>query len=77
MVPRATRVAGGGRGPPDAVPGAGRLLAMHDTDAVQERLLRRDGSRPPTVRVECEVQVTAVVDRHAVAGAIRPLGWRV
>jgi hypothetical protein len=53
------------------------LLAVHDTDPVQERLLRRDGSRPPTVRVEREVQVTAVVDRHAVAGAIRPLGWRV
>ena len=53
------------------------LLAVHDTDPVQERLLRRDGSRPPTVRVERAVQVTAVADRHAVAGAIRPLGWRV
>jgi transposase len=31
------------------------LLAVHDTDPVQERLLRRDGSRPPTVRVEREV----------------------
>lgn len=53
------------------------LLAVHDTDHVQERPRRRDGSRPPTVRVERDVQVTAVVDRHAVAGAIRQLGWRV
>ena len=53
------------------------LLAVHYTDHVQERLLRRYGSRPPTVRVERDVQVTAVVDRHAVAGAIHQLGWRV
>jgi hypothetical protein len=53
------------------------LLAVHDTDHVQERLLRRYGSRPPTVRVEREVQATAVVDRHALAGAICQLGWRV
>ncbi len=53
------------------------LLAVHYTAHVQERLLRRYGSRPPMVRLERDVQVTAVVDRHAVAGAIRQLGWRV
>ena len=53
------------------------LLAVHDTDHVQERPRRRYGSRPPTVCVERDVLVAAAVDRHAVAGAIRQLGWRV
>jgi transposase len=49
---------------------------VRDTEGVQEHPLRRDGSRPATVRVERDVQVTAVVDRRAVAGAVRQLGWR-
>jgi transposase len=53
------------------------LLAVRDPERVQEPPLRRDGSRPATVRVERDVQVTAVVDRRAVAGAVRQLGWRV
>jgi transposase len=53
------------------------LLAVRDTERMQARLLRRDGSRPATVRVERDVRVTAVVDRRAVAGAVRRLGWRV
>jgi hypothetical protein len=52
------------------------LRAVHDTDQVQERPRRRDGRRPPTGRLERDVQVTAGVDRHAVAGAMRQLGWR-
>jgi transposase len=53
------------------------LLAVHYTERVQARPLRRYGSRPTTIHVERDVQVTAVVDRHAVAGAIHQLGWRV
>ena len=53
------------------------LLAVRYTEHVQEHPRRRYGNRPATVRVERDVQVTAVVDRRAVAGAVRLLGWRV
>jgi transposase len=53
------------------------LLAVRYAERVQERPLRRYGSRPTTIRVERDVQVTAVVDRCAVARAVRQLGWRV
>jgi transposase len=53
------------------------LLGVRYTERMQERPLRRYGSRPATVRVERDVRVTAVVDRRAVAGAVRRLGWRV
>jgi transposase len=53
------------------------LLAVRYTERVQERPLRRYGSRPATVRVERAVRVTAVLDRRAVAAAIDRLGWRV
>jgi transposase len=53
------------------------LLAVRDTEGVQERPLRRYGHRPATVRVARDLRVTAVVDRRAVAGAVRRLGWRV
>jgi transposase len=52
-------------------------LAVRDTDGVQERPRRRDGHRPATVRVARDLRVTAVVDRRAVAGAVRRLGGRV
>jgi transposase len=53
------------------------LLAVRYTEQVQERPLRRYGNRPATVRVERDIQVTAIVDRRAVAEAVRRLGWRV
>ncbi len=53
------------------------LLAVRDTEGVQERPLRRYGHRPATVRGGRDLRVTAVVDRRAVAGAVRRLGWRV
>jgi len=53
------------------------LLGVRYTERMQERPLRRYGSRPATVRVARDVRVTAVVDRRAVAGAVRRLGWRV
>jgi transposase len=53
------------------------LLGVRDPARRQARPLRRYGSRPATVRVERDVRVTAVVDRRAVAGAVRRLGWRV
>jgi len=53
------------------------LLAVRDTEGVQERPLRRYGHRPATVRGARDLRVTAVVDRRAVAGAVRRLGWRV
>ncbi len=56
------------------VPG---LLAVRSTTHVQERPLRRYGRRPATVGVERDVGVTAIVDRGAVAAAVRRLGWRV
>lgn len=56
------------------VPG---LLAVHYTERVRKRLLRRYGSRPATVQVERDFHVQAVVDRQAVATAIGRLGWRV
>jgi transposase len=51
-------------------------LAVQDTERVQKRRLRRDGRRPVTVQVECDLGVKAVVDRQAVATAIGRLGWR-
>ena len=53
------------------------LLAVHYTERVQERPLRRYGSRPVTVHVERHMRVAAVVARRAVAVAVRRLGWRV
>jgi transposase len=53
------------------------LLEVRYTEHVQERPLRRYGSRPAIVRVERDVRVAAVVDRRAVAEAVRRLGWRV
>jgi transposase len=52
-------------------------LAVHSTEHVPERQLRRYGSRPATVRAERAVRVTAVLDRRAVAAAIGRMGWRV
>jgi transposase len=53
------------------------LLAVRYTERVQERPLRRYGSRPATVHVERHMRVAAVVSRRAVAIAVRRLGWRV
>jgi transposase len=53
------------------------LLAVQYTERVQQRPLRRYGSRPATVQVARDVRVKAVVDRPAVATAIARLGWRV
>jgi transposase len=53
------------------------LLEVRYTEHVQERPLRRYGSRPAIVRVARDVRVVAVVDRRAVAEAVRRLGWRV
>jgi transposase len=52
-------------------------LALQSTERVQKRLRRRDGNRPATVPVECDVRVKGVVDRPSVAAAISRLGWRV
>jgi transposase len=53
------------------------LLAVRYTEWVQERPLRRYGSRPAAVHVERHIRVAAGVDRRAVAVAVRRLGWRV
>jgi transposase len=53
------------------------LLAVRDTERVRKCPLRRDGSRPATVRLARDLGVKAVVDRPAVATAIGRLGWRV
>src|SRR5919197_1980001 len=53
------------------------LVAGRYTEGVQERPLRRDGHRPATGRIERDLRVMAVVDRRAVAVAVRRLGWRV
>jgi hypothetical protein len=53
------------------------LVAGRYTEQVQERPLRRDGHRPATGRIERDLRVMAVVDRRAVAVAVRRLGWRV
>ena len=53
------------------------LLRLHYKEHVDERLVRRYGARPATVRVEREVQVTAEIDQDAVTAAVQWLGWRV
>jgi hypothetical protein len=53
------------------------LLAVLYTARVQAQALRRDGRRPVTIWLERDLQVTAGVDRRAMATAIGRLGWRV
>jgi transposase len=53
------------------------LLAVQYIERVRKRWLRRYGGRPPTVQVERDLRVKAVIDRPAVATAIGRLGWRV
>lgn len=53
------------------------LLRLSYQESVHERPVRRYQGRPATVRLEREVQVTAVVDETALARAVRRLGWRV
>ncbi len=53
------------------------LLRLSYEEEVRERLVRRYGGRPATVRQEREVRVTVVVDKEALEKAIHRLGWRV
>ena len=53
------------------------LLAVRYTERVEERPLRRYGTRSATVQVERDLRVQAVVDRQAVGLARSRLGWRV
>jgi len=53
------------------------LLRLSYEEEVRERVVRRYGGRPATVRQEREVRVTVVVDKEALEKAIRRLGWRV
>lgn len=54
-----------------------RLLRLSYEEEVQERVVRRYGGRPATVRQEREVRVMVVVDEEALKKAIAQLGWRV
>jgi transposase len=56
------------------VPG---LLQVQYEAQTRQRLVRRYGDRPATVRVEQELHVTASVDPEAVEAAVRQLGWQV
>lgn len=56
------------------VPG---LLRLSYAEEVMERPLRRYRERPAGVRVEREVQVSAVVDEGALQAVIERAGWRV
>jgi transposase len=53
------------------------LLRLSYEESVHERPVRRYGERPATVRVEREVQATAVVEERVLEEVIRRLGWRV
>jgi transposase len=53
------------------------VLGVSDEEHLPPRPLRRDGSRPATVRAERVVQVRASVDQEALEAAVRQWGWRV
>jgi hypothetical protein len=42
---------------------------------MRERPLRRYGHRPAMIRMERDIQVTAIVDHRAVAKSVRQLRW--
>ena len=53
------------------------LLRLTYPETVQEYPVRRYRDRPATVRMERDIQVTAVMDERAWAETVRSLGWRV
>ena len=53
------------------------LLTLRYHEQVEERWVRRYGSRPAELRRTCDIQVQVEEDEAAIQQAMRRLGWRV
>lgn len=57
--------------------GVAGLLVWQVTEQIQERQVRKYGTRPAEIRIQRQVSVSVQRDELAIQHAIRRLGWRV